>query len=590
MQTYRRRVLFGSYDFKELRACQAALRVTNVEKNRNDLVNSKGPPVPGTFEWITTDKSYQNWQQSKVDGLWITAGPGRGKTMLSLFILTDLEKCLSHSTNPSSSNLPMGHHENIDLYYFFCSGEDGSRRSAIAVLRSLILQIVTQHEDLMKYVLDSLQPMAPESEQYLESNRSIYTNKQLNNENEQQPTNRGKNDQQFISRESENPEPTTIQVQSNRVKNIFRSGAALIGGQENDASKSKEADRGSNPAKLKSVLEMSGKREQWVVEPEKPQDPTSETPSDGPARPPEVESPKSRQLQLLGVSGLSLILRKLIRELDVDKAYFLLDGVDECTKKDQEDLISTLFNLWDGSNIKSGKFKLLVVSRPISGMEAIPTIKLEQITSDIGKIVSYQADRLANVDGFNEEIRQEVEQTLLEGAQGTLLWASLVLREIKRCKTCSDILATIQSIPPGLSGKYARMLQQIDERHRDNVHQILGWVAAAVRPLTLQELSVVINAPSSPIISPVRAVRDEITCSEGILEVRGDEVTFVHTSAKDFLLSDQIPRDNEALEKLPIRLEQMNYYLAQSCYDYIRNSILTHSGKKVSELSDEEDP
>lgn len=128
------------------------------------MKTNKGARAPGTFEWITTDTRYQDWQSSGPDALWITAGPGRGKTMLSLFILEDLEQYISTPT--TGSIVQKEHDKKADLYYFFCSSEEGSHRGAVAVFRSLIHQIVSKHEDLMKYVLD-----------YLGNNRPIHANK-----------------------------------------------------------------------------------------------------------------------------------------------------------------------------------------------------------------------------------------------------------------------------------------------------------------------------------------------------------------------------------------------------------------------------
>ena len=226
------------------------------------------------------------------------------------------------------------------------------------------------------------------------------------------------------------------------------------------------------------------------------------------------------------MSELSFILGKLIQELDVEVAYFLLDGVDECGKLEQEALTDRFLDL---CNIKPGKFRLLVVSRPISGMGKTSTIMLEKVSSDIEKFVSHSVDQFSSVDGFDEQIRDEVEKTLLKGAEGTFLWVSLMMNELKKKNTCTEILDTIKSVPKGLNAKYSHMLRQIDKYHQHNVFQMLCWVTTAFRPMNLQEMSEVIVKP--PGLTPERAVRDAVKGSEGLLEVRGDQVTFVHTSA-----------------------------------------------------------
>ena len=505
--------------------------------------------------------------------------------MLSLFILEDLEQHISTPTTPPGSIVQEEHGKKADLYYFFCSSEEGSRRGAVAVFRSLIHQIISKHEYLMKYVLD-----------YLSNNQPIHADNQPENENEKQSRNQEKKDQRSRSVGIQKSAEQKFPTQANFVKNLLRSPAGVKGGPENNAGMRKEAqtekeseDRPKiNSTFFQNMLGKPRKEEQSKDGPEKQQGTQPESGPTSSADPPERDSPKSRQLELLDVSELSFILRKLIRELAVDTAYFLLDGVDECVKEEQKALTSTMFKLWD---VEPGKFKLLVVSRPIGGMGTTPTIRLEeteQTTVDIEKFVSKSVEQLANVDGF-KEIQQEVEQALLRGAEGTFLWVSLVMREIEKRKTCTEILAAIKSVPHGLNNKYSHMLQQIDSAHQRKVYQILRWVTAAVRPLTLQELSEVIESPPSSSMSPEQAVRDGVTSAEGLLKIQGDEVTLVHSSVKDFLL----PVDTSsygALERVPVGLEELHYEIAQSCYDEILRSGLSRSEMKVSELSDKEEP
>ena len=552
-----------------------------MEKDRNDLKNNKGARVPGTLEWITADTSYQCWQSSGPDSLWITAGPGRGKTMLSLFILEDLEQYISTPRTLPGSTVQEEHGKKADLYYFFCSTQEGSRRGAVAVFRSLIHQIVSKHEDLMKYVLD-----------YLGNNRPIHADNQPDNEHEKQSRNQEKEHQRSHSASMQNTADHNFPTQAKLLKNLLRSPAAVKRAPENNDGmhKAAQSDKESeNQPVIESKIfqNILGKthKEESKNEPMKQLGTQPESGLTNSADTPERDSPKSRQLELLDVSELSFILRKLIQELAVDKVYFLLDGVDECVKEEQEALTSTMLKLWD---VKPGKFKLLVVSQLIGGMGRTPTIRLEeteQTKGDIEKFVSKSIEQI-NVDGF-EEIQQEVEHTLVKRAEGTFLWVSLVMREIEKKKTCGDICTASKINPLGLNGKYSHMLQQIDPANQRQAYKILRWVTAAIRPLTLQELSEVIEAPPSKLMSPEQAVRDGITSCEGLVKIQGGEVTLVHSSAKNTLLCDET--SNGVHEGFPVALRELHYELAQSCYDDILHSGLSQSELKVSDLSDKEE-
>lgn len=514
--------------------CRKVLYVTNVEKDRSDLRIEKNIRAPGTFEWITSEQKYRDWLASGSNTLQITAGPGRGKTVLSLFILEDIEKRLTQSTHPSGFNESTGRMKGADLYYFFCTSGNGNRRDSVNVLRSLIYQIIIKHENLVQHVLDFLQPLAPGSHHYHETNRATDVDKQPGDRYEKQFGKATKTSNQR-SRSADNQDPVhRLPLKADLAQKIFHSGNVADGEADeiedarNDVKAESKERSGSKQNFLQNIIGHS-RKEDSKIQAEKQVECKPEKSLLESERGPEGESSKARCLELLGVSDLSFILEKLIQELDVDVAYFLLDGVDECGKSEQGALTGKLLDL---CNIKPGKFRLLVVSRPISGMGETPTIKLEQITSDIERFVSHSVEQFKKVEGFDDLIRDEVERILLAGAEGTFLWVSLVMNELKEKKTCTEILDVIKSVPKGLNAKYSHMLRQIDEYHRPNVSQMLRWVTPAFRPMKLQELSAIIAKPSDSMISPEQAVRDAVTGSEGLLEVRGDQVTFVHISAK----------------------------------------------------------
>jgi ankyrin repeat protein len=131
-------------------ACRNALFLTDPHSDREKVISAKGPRVAGTCEWITRDASYCAWLNS--DGsdnssnndntrlLWLSGGPGKGKTMLSVFLTEELQK---HTARI----------EGAKLVFFFCNAEDGRRNTAAAVLRGLVRQIIVKRPQLVKHAL-----------------------------------------------------------------------------------------------------------------------------------------------------------------------------------------------------------------------------------------------------------------------------------------------------------------------------------------------------------------------------------------------------------------------------------------------------
>ena len=140
--------------------CRDALFVTDPHVDRESLITAKGTRVPSTCEWIRNDVKYRAWLNGGSHGdsgstndirlLWISGGPGKGKTMLSIFLTEELEKHAAHQ-------------ENTDLIFFFCSAQNEKHNTALAVLRGLLHQILTKRPQLSKHALRHFEP--PERKQ-----------------------------------------------------------------------------------------------------------------------------------------------------------------------------------------------------------------------------------------------------------------------------------------------------------------------------------------------------------------------------------------------------------------------------------------
>jgi ankyrin repeat protein len=129
-------------------ACRNALFLTDPYVDRESVISAKGTRVSGTCEWITHNKSYRAWLNGDGDGsknynrrlLWISGGPGKGKTMMSVFLTEELER--------HTASIP-----NAELAFFFCSAQDDRRNTAIAVLRGLVHQIIAKRPQLARHAL-----------------------------------------------------------------------------------------------------------------------------------------------------------------------------------------------------------------------------------------------------------------------------------------------------------------------------------------------------------------------------------------------------------------------------------------------------
>ncbi|PSN67547.1 ankyrin repeat protein [Corynespora cassiicola Philippines] len=121
-----------------------ALLLTRPEVDRKSLIALKGRRVDGTCEWLTQHTNYQEWLADMNHPLLgITGGPGKGKTMLAIYITEVLQPVVDAA-------------ENILLYYF-CSNRDKNRNTALTIMRGILHQWIDLHPHLAKDIKNSFE-------------------------------------------------------------------------------------------------------------------------------------------------------------------------------------------------------------------------------------------------------------------------------------------------------------------------------------------------------------------------------------------------------------------------------------------------
>ncbi|KUL85866.1 hypothetical protein ZTR_07323 [Talaromyces verruculosus] len=100
--------------------------------------------VDGTCEWVTKHHNYQEWLADAGQPLlWILGGPGKGKTMLAIYITEVLQ--------------PLVHASDNVLLYYFCSNRDKNRNTTLTILRGILHQWIDLQPHLAKKVKNSFE-------------------------------------------------------------------------------------------------------------------------------------------------------------------------------------------------------------------------------------------------------------------------------------------------------------------------------------------------------------------------------------------------------------------------------------------------
>ncbi|KAL9083489.1 MAG: hypothetical protein Q9165_008516, partial [Trypethelium subeluteriae] len=225
--------------------------------------------------------------------------------------------------------------------------------------------------------------------------------------------------------------------------------------------------------------------------------------------------------------------------------YFVIDALDECGTE-RNDLLKFVAR----SSTLSSRIKWIVSSRNWPEIENelkkapdLRRLSLELNTDSIARAVKKYCElkvlRLAKDKGYNEETQNHVLNHFSINSDNTFLWVALAcknLEELDPDLPSSMILDRLKQFPPGLNELYHRMLRQIceqDEQVADLYKRILALIAIVYRPITLKELSPLVEGLESSAPASLCGI---IGRCGSFLAVQEGIIYFVHQSAKDYLM------------------------------------------------------
>ncbi|CAG8957981.1 hypothetical protein HYFRA_00000324 [Hymenoscyphus fraxineus] len=207
------------------------------------------------------------------------------------------------------------------------------------------------------------------------------------------------------------------------------------------------------------------------------------------------------------IDRLLSVLHVLL-ELPVSSEVFLvLDALDECPndKAERDQLCQILIQI-KGWGLQ--KLHTIITSRPEDDLKKSLTplatstpISIEDsvVKSDIQLFVKASLSQ-SKLKEWPADFRNEIEETLVNGAHGMFRWVDCQLVSLSKCLTRNDIKKALKSLPKTLDETYERILTSVDEEHRPKLALALKWISGATRPLTIKELAeaIVIDSTQEP--------------------------------------------------------------------------------------------
>lgn len=248
--------------------------------------------------------------------------------------------------------------------------------------------------------------------------------------------------------------------------------------------------------------------------------------------------------------------------------YWVIDGLEE--SDDPRILIRLLADV----EHSSVPIRVLIVSRRTQGLVSsfqrlskgvqLDIVPYESNPNDIQRFVDQELDVSGDAD-----FRVFVVEQILERARGNFLWTNLAVKRINDCHTRADVNTALQQLPAGMEALYDKMastvaaLQQQEDKHLAST--ILSWVTCALRLLTLEELSLVLEKDESRPLDLQRSVGD--LCGGFVVLDNDGNVAMVHQTAREYLVAGPS-------RPYTIDLTAAHEQLFMTCMDCLRDSGL----------------
>jgi hypothetical protein len=201
------------------------------------------------------------------------------------------------------------------------------------------------------------------------------------------------------------------------------------------------------------------------------------------------------------VSALVEILSDILNNASLPMMYLSVDALDECVSG-----LPELLNIIPDDRLsKPSRTKWLVTSQNLPDIERYLhqgpidiKIGLELSASHVSKAVTSFIDvkvqALVSMKNYDRETQANVQQLLLDRAEGTFLWVWLVCKRMESVPRYRTMFM-LRELPPKLDPLYDRMKEQIlehdDEETVEYCKHILQLIVLAFRPLRLEELVVI---------------------------------------------------------------------------------------------------
>ena len=213
-----------------------------------------------------------------------------------------------------------------------------------------------------------------------------------------------------------------------------------------------------------------------------------------------------------------------------------------------------------------------IISNFSAHQVTVISMDAKKIAKDISKVVDSRLEGDDRLCDLPLALKRDIKTTLERGSDGVFRWAHCQLETLADHNTAHEIRMALDDVPRTLEQTYRAVLARIPQHQCVIARKTLFWVAFALKPMTLKELSeaIIIGEHSAVIHEDMRLLRDEVllkSCSSLIsYDAESTCITLSHSSVFIYLTSKEVKNSDVC-----------QYYLdAQTAYNSITRRCINY--------------
>ena len=281
------------------------------------------------------------------------------------------------------------------------------------------------------------------------------------------------------------------------------------------------------------------------------------------------------------------IFLNVIRDSESKNIICVLDALDECSLSTRGQLLNHLTQLFSNpTSFGSPQVKFFATSRPYPAIERLlknfHSVRLEGeadllgVTQDIALVVGERVGNISTAKGLSAEQQHDLRKRLLENADRTFLWISLVLDMIEDTPSTSKraLNNMLSTIPTKLEDIYEKVLSHIPPADVAPARKVMYIMLAAIEPLGVEEMNSAFSISDedtswqqidfeASIVDYVKHILPRL------VKVIDSKFYFVHHTVKEFLSGPSQVQSTLLRWKHTLSPLEADYVLATSCIRYL---------------------